>query len=39
MKRSVGVGELALLDIKFIWFGYIAHLSQWGGRGVFYSFK
>ncbi len=23
-----------LLDIKVIWFGYIAHLSQWGGGGI-----
>ncbi len=26
-------GYWALLDIKLIWFGYFASLSQWGGGG------
>ncbi len=29
----------ALLVIKLFWFGYIAHLSKWGGKGVFYLFQ
>jgi hypothetical protein len=28
------IGERALLDIKLIWFGYIARLIQWGGGGT-----
>ncbi len=35
---GVHVGARALLDIKCIWLGYIARLSQCGGEGVFYSF-
>ncbi len=28
------IGTKALLGINFIWFGSIAHLSQWGGGGI-----
>jgi hypothetical protein len=33
------IGVRALLFINLIWFGYIARLSQWGGGGIFHSFK
>jgi hypothetical protein len=36
---GVPIGVRALLDINLIWFGYIARLSQWEGRGCFTSFK
>jgi hypothetical protein len=32
---GVHIGARALLDIKFIWFGYITRLSQWGEGGYF----
>ncbi len=40
MLWKVHIGG-ALIDINFIWFGYITLLSQWGGGGggVFYSFQ
>jgi hypothetical protein len=31
----VPIGAKSLLDINFIWFGYIARLSHWGGGGCF----
>ncbi len=38
--RGVYIGARARLDIKLVWFGYIARLSQWGGgREVIYLFK
>jgi|688.fasta_scaffold1136268_1 hypothetical protein len=31
---GVQIGAIALLDIKkFVWFGHIARLTQWGGGG------
>ncbi len=30
--HQVHIGARALLDIKWIWFGYIDRPSQWGGR-------
>jgi hypothetical protein len=32
---GVHIGVRALLVIYLIWFGFIAHLSQWGGGGIF----
>jgi hypothetical protein len=33
--ERVHIGTRALLDIKLIWFGYMARLSQWErGEGV-----
>jgi hypothetical protein len=38
--RGVYIGKRARLDIKLVWFGYIARLSRWGGgREVIYLFK
>jgi hypothetical protein len=32
---GVHIGARALLDINLMWFGFIARLSQWEGRGYF----
>jgi hypothetical protein len=40
IKRGVHTGARALLDMKLLWFGYIARLSHARGRrGVFYKKK
>jgi hypothetical protein len=35
--REIHNGARALLDINFLWFGYIARLSQWGEWGYFFN--
>jgi hypothetical protein len=35
LQGVVYIAARALLDIIFLWFGYIACLSQWGGGGYF----
>jgi hypothetical protein len=36
LTGGVHIGARALFDIHFIWFGYIACLSQWGGGGILF---
>ncbi len=36
---GVHIGARALLDINLIRCGHIARISQFGGAGLFYSFK
>ncbi len=37
--KGVHIGASALLNMELIWFGYIAHLSQWGQGGRVYLLK
>jgi hypothetical protein len=39
LTGGVDNGARALHVLNFIWFGYVASLSQWGGGGVISSFK
>ncbi len=34
LMEEVQIGARALLVIHFTWFGYIAHVSYWGGGGI-----